>query len=172
MRRSQAIGYAIGTLLCVAATAFFNRIGGIHGAKVELCAAFFIAIAPYAGYWTLAYAFVAGLLLDVQVNVFFGCSILLLCGFSFLAYHFANMEKTTFVPCVLVGTGFACAKWVLEVLVAFFRGFSVDFYAGLVKSAFPSMVLTALVTAIFSLIMYKAHTRLRMRDRSTGVRYR
>lgn len=170
MTRRQAISYAIGTLLCVAATAFFNRLGGVYGAKVELCAAFTIAIAPYAGYWTLAYAFCAGLLLDMQVHVFFGFSILLLCGFSFLTYHFANMEKNTFVPCVLMCVGYVCAKWLFEVVIAIFRGISVDFYAGLVKSVFPSALLTALAVAALALIQYQC-ARLRTRDRGTGTRY-
>ena len=174
MNRRSAVFYAVMTLLMVAMTPIFNKMGGVFDAKAEACAAFLITIAPYAGYWTLAYGAAAGLLLDVQMSAFFGCNILFYCAFSFLAFQFSTMEKSTFVPCLITSVGYVCATWLFDVLIAFFKGFPVDFYAGLVKTVFPSAVLTAVITALFAWIMHGVHKSawLRVRESSMGVRYR
>ena len=174
MTRKKAVLYAVTLLIAVMFQAFWNKLGGLFGACPDTVAACAVAIASFAGYWSLLYAAVAGLLMDAQLSVSFGFHILLYTAAAWFAtYNARGKTGAMAAGAAAAGAGYACVRWFLWIAGAFLRGYRVDFYAGMLKSMLPAAVLTALIAAVTALLMQwiEKSALLRTHERRT-MKYR
>lgn len=171
MNRKSALFLTAAALFLTAFQPFFNKLGGVYAMCPDMIAAFCAAIAPAAGYYSLIFAGACGMLLDLQLGTaYFGHMFLYLLT-ALLAVRLVKRQVNVFASAACCGAASVAFSRLWGIAAAFVRGYSVDFYAGVLKML-PAVCLTAIAAAFLTLVGSAILKSAPFRTREGGVKYR